>query len=331
MQKCANRDEVCGTEAQLCATALALYADCVRTGVADAPALPPCLVGLGLLQSLPGPPHRVAAVRPSAALAMLVRPIEDEIRRNAQRVAELQSVLDPVQDVYEANADRSGGSVTLLKGLPAINAALDEATAATRDEILTAQPGGGRAPSTLADAVDRGRGPLERGVRMRTLYQHTVRHNQPTLAYMERMLEIGPIEVRTLDELFDRLMVFDRKVAFVPARNDRQEALEIREPALVEYLAGVFETAWARASPLAEPGVTETRVGDSLPEVQRTIGRLLVEGHMDESIARRLGMSVRTCRAHIAKLSAELGSKNRAQLGFLLAASQLLSAENAEN
>ena len=37
---------------------------------------------------------------------------------------------------------------------------------------------------------------------------------------------------------------------------------------------------------------------------------------MDEAIARRLGMNVRTCRAHIAKLAAALGSESRAQLGY---------------
>ncbi|MFD9575442.1 LuxR C-terminal-related transcriptional regulator [Streptomyces sp. NPDC059982] len=328
VQVCTNRDNMCGREQQLCTGALALYAECVRTGDSNPETLPACLVELGLLQRLPGSSERVAAIRPSAALARLVRPLEDEIRLNSQRVAELHSVLDPIQDLYQVHAEDGAGSVTRLKGLQAINAALDEATAGSREEILTAQPGGGRAPSTLAIAVERGRGPLERGVRMRTLYQHTVRHNQPTLVYMEQMMEIGHVEIRTLDELFDRLMIFDRKVAFVPARNDRQEALEIREPALVDYLAGVFETAWDRASPLAEPSVTETRDGDSLPEIQRTIGRLLVEGHMDAAIARRLGMSVRTCRAHIARLSAELDSKNRTQLGFLLSTSRAFNSQD---
>jgi DNA-binding NarL/FixJ family response regulator len=53
-----------------------------------------------------------------------------------------------------------------------------------------------------------------------------------------------------------------------------------------------------------------------------------VEGHVDEAIARRLGMNVRTCRAHIAKLATALGSGSRAQLGYLIAQSGILSQES---
>ena len=57
------------------------------------------------------------------------------------------------------------------------------------------------------------------------------------------------------------------------------------------------------------------------------IAKLLVEGHVDEAIARRLGMNVRTCRAHIAKLATALGSGSRAQLGYLIAQSGILEQE----
>lgn len=58
--------------------------------------------------------------------------------------------------------------------------------------------------------------------------------------------------------------------------------------------------------------------------VQRSIAKLLIEGYVDEAIARRLGMNVRTCRAHIAKLATTLGSGSRAQLGYLIAQSGIL-------
>jgi DNA-binding NarL/FixJ family response regulator len=62
--------------------------------------------------------------------------------------------------------------------------------------------------------------------------------------------------------------------------------------------------------------------------VQRSIAKLLIEGHVDEAIARRLGMNVRTCRAHIAKLAAALGRGSRAQLGYLIAQSGILEREH---
>jgi DNA-binding NarL/FixJ family response regulator len=133
----------------------------------------------------------------------------------------------------------------------------------------------------------------------------------------------GSVEIRTLEELIERLMIFDRTVAFIPAQSDTQVALELRHAGLVEYLAKVFEQLWARGVPLLEeaPYAPPT---DGITGVQRSIAKLLVEGHVDEAIARRLGMNVRTCRAHIAKLAAALGSGSRAQLGFLIAQSGIL-------
>lgn len=41
-------------------------------------------------------------------------------------------------------------------------------------------------------------------------------------------------------------------------------------------------------------------------------------------------MKVRTCRGHIAKLSAALGSGSRAQLGYLIARSGILDNRTAD-
>jgi DNA-binding NarL/FixJ family response regulator len=133
------------------------------------------------------------------------------------------------------------------------------------------------------------------------------------------------VEIRTLEELVERMLIFDRTVAFIPAQDDRQIALELRHPGLVAYLANVFEHLWRRATPLIEP-VAYGPTPEGISGVQRTIAKLLVEGYVDEAIARRLGMNVRTCRAHIAKLAAALGSGSRAQLGYLIAQSNILDA-----
>lgn len=48
-------------------------------------------------------------------------------------------------------------------------------------------------------------------------------------------------------------------------------------------------------------------------------------GETDESIARRLGMSRRSVAEHVRRVSERLGSNSRAQLGYLVATSGLLS------
>ncbi|MFD9147132.1 helix-turn-helix transcriptional regulator, partial [Streptomyces diastaticus] len=167
---------------------------------------------------------------------------------------------------------------------------------------------------------------LDRRVKMRTLYQHTARHHPATIAYVDR---IGTdVEVRTLEESVDRLIVVDRKVAFIPARSDRQVALQLRHPGLVEYLVGVFDQLWRHAVPWDEQPDAYRPELDGITGTQRSIAKLLVEGHVDDAIARRLGMNVRTCRSHIARLATTLGSGSRTQLGYLIARSGLLDASD---
>lgn len=216
--------------------------------------------------------------------------------------------------------------ITVLEGLNRINTTLDQVTADCTEELLTVQPGSGRQPHILEKALRRVEPLIDRGVRMRTLYQHTARHHPATLSYME---QVGPsgVEVRTLEEIIDRLIIVDRKVAFIPASSDRLSALELRHKGIVEYLVGVFEQFWLHGIPWEEQ-ISYGPQLDGITGVQRSIAKLLVEGHVDEAIARRLGMNVRTCRAHIAKLGSALGSGSRTQLGYLIAQSGILEHED---
>ncbi len=60
-------------------------------------------------------------------------------------------------------------------------------------------------------------------------------------------------------------------------------------------------------------------------DLKRSIVRLMAEGYKDEIVARRLGMSVRTCRRHIAEIMEELEATSRFQAGANAALSKLLS------
>ena len=216
-------------------------------------------------------------------------------------------------------------AITVLEGIDRINAALNLATTECRTEVLTVQPGGHRPEHQLNRALQRDRPLTNRGVRIRTLYQHTVRHSQGTMAYVDQLAN-GRVQIRTMEELIERLIICDDTVAFIPAGDQIDFALELRHPGLVKYLIKVFEQLWRRGVPLLEE-VPYDPTPDGITGVQRTIAKLLIEGHVDEAIARRLGMNVRTCRAHIAKLAAALGSGSRAQLGYLIARSGILETD----
>ncbi|WP_326698370.1 helix-turn-helix transcriptional regulator [Streptomyces sp. NBC_01754] len=313
--------------AELCEAGGLLYASALRLGriarteVAQAP----CLMEFALLHPDPDDEQWLRPVPPSAALAQHLHPIEREIQEHRRYSVALAERFEPFMDI-SAQGPPTTHAITVLEGETRINAALDLATAECRTEVLTVQPGGGRSEDRLGKSLERGLSVVHRGVRIRTLYQHTVRHSPSTLAYAERIAS-NHVEIRTLEELIERLIVFDRTVAFIPAQDDRQVALELRHPGLVVYLAKVFEQLWTRAEPLLEEvKYAPTPLGIS--GVQRSIAQLLVEGHVDDSIARRLGMNVRTCRAHVAKLAAALGSNSRAQLGYLIARSGILDQDS---
>nr|WP_317452196.1 helix-turn-helix transcriptional regulator [Streptomyces sp. CBMA370] len=312
---------------ELCDVGRELYASALRTGRitrADAQAAP-CLRELSLLHPHPDDTEWLYPVPPSIALNQLVHPIEQEIQVRRQHALDLADAFEPFMAIHSQDPS-STQAITVLEGLSVINATLDRVINECTTELLTIQPGSGRRPETLEAALRRLEPLLDRGVRMRTLYQHTARHHPATLAYVERVAPYG-LELRTLEEIVDRLIIVDRKVAFVPARSDRQVALELRHEGLVRYLVGVFDQFWLHGVPWEEEIPYSPSV-DGIGGVQRSIAKLLVAGHVDEAIARRLGMNVRTCRAHIAKLAATLGSGSRAQLGYLIAQSGILDQQD---
>ncbi|KOX00888.1 hypothetical protein ADK65_14160 [Streptomyces sp. NRRL B-1140] len=305
-----------------------LYANALRAGRvprADVEAAP-CLVEFALLHPDPDDPDWLRPVPPAVALAQRLNPIENEITERRRVSIELSDAFAPFM-ALSAQTTTSGDSITVLEGSERINAALNLATAQCQTEMLTIQPSGHRPERSLIQGLERDRPLIERGVRIRTLYPHTARHNPERLAYAGQFSD-GKVEHRTIDGLMERLIICDETVAFIPTRDDQKVALELRHPGLVSYLIKVFEFMWDRAVPLSAGAPYET-APDGITELQHSIAKLLVEGHVDEAIARRLGMNVRTCRAHIAKLAHALGSGSRAQLGYLIAQSGILERAGA--
>ncbi|MCX4610575.1 MULTISPECIES: helix-turn-helix domain-containing protein [Streptomyces] len=311
---------------ELCEEGGRLYAHALRTGriAREDVKSASCLMELSLLHPDPDDPDWLRPVPPAVALAQRLNPLEQEIAERRRWSIELSDAFEPFM-ALSTQTTATTHSITVLEGGDRINAALNLATAQCQTEMLTVQPSNRFSERSILQGMERDRPLTERGVRIRTLYQHTVRYDLERLAYVEQ-LSNGKVEYRTIDELVERLIICDETVAFIPTRDDQQVALELRNPGLVRYLIKVFEFMWGRSVPLSAGAPYET-APDGITEIQHSIAKLLVEGHVDEAIARRLGMNVRTCRAHIAKLATALGSGSRAQLGFLIAQSGILDQD----
>ncbi|MFG2498498.1 LuxR C-terminal-related transcriptional regulator [Streptomyces sp. NPDC048441] len=289
----------------------------------------PCLLDLGLLHPDVDDQRWLLPTAPAVALPRLLCTIEDRVARHRRREEKLAATFEPFLAIDTSRLpDREISAITVLEGLPRINAALDRALDHAHREVLTVQPGGVRPPESLAEALPRDQAMLDKGCRSRALYQHTTRHSLPALAHYERLR--GDVEVRTLDEVTERLIVLDRSVAFIPANEDRTLALELRHPALVEHLATTFDRLWRLATPMW-PQTASQPAENGITTRQRAIAAFLTEGLNDTEIATRLGMNVRTARVHIAKLSSHLGSHSRTQLGYLIGQSGILDRRRPEH
>lgn len=312
---------------ELCDEGGRLYANALRMGRiarADVESAP-CLVEFALLHPDPDDADWLRPVPPSVALAERLHPIERDIADRRRLSIKLADAFEPFLAL--AQSGTTDHSITVLEGSARINTALNLATAQCRTEMLTVQPSDDRySEHSLLQGLERDKPLIERGVRIRTLYQHTARYSPEKLAYVAQLSK-GKAEYRTIDELVERLIICDETVAFIPTRDDQQVALELRHPGLVRYLTKVFEFMWVRSVPLNAGAPYEAAAG-GITDIQHSIAKLLVEGHVDEAIARRLGMNVRTCRAHIAKIAATLGSGSRAQLGYLIAQSGILDQDH---
>ncbi|MFD5804847.1 helix-turn-helix transcriptional regulator [Streptomyces sp. NPDC127020] len=317
---------------ELCAAGLDLYHRALREGhvAAAAAEAAPCLIDFGLLHLAVDNLERFEPVAPVVALQRLLRTSDERIADERRRGQHLADAFAPLMSLVSPSlADPADSTLTVISGKARTSQAIADALATAKTEALTIQPYRPhltRRPEVHEAAVSRDQAFLDRGGRIRALYQHTVRHSPYTRARYDHLT--GDVEARTLDEITERLIIVDATVAFIPASADRSLALAVRHPALIDYFVNTFDRLWHLATPMHPLAVHEPSLNGITPR-QHAIAALLVEGHTDNVIAERLGMNVRTARVHIAKLAATLGSESRAQLGYLIAESGILKTGDA--
>ncbi|MFE9170725.1 helix-turn-helix transcriptional regulator [Streptomyces kebangsaanensis] len=311
----------------LCSAGTALYERALREGRIGAQEVrsAPCLLDFGLLHPAVDDLGRLEPVAPATALHRLLRTTGERIAEERRREERLAETFEPLLRTAGPPPAGDTPGLRVLSGIRRINLAITESTTDATGEMLCIQPnshyGNQRERTAHAVAMDRDQSLLDRGGRIRTIYQHTQRHTPLVLARYEQLR--GDAEARSLDEVTGRLIVIDRRVAFIPASVDGTLALEVRHPALISHFVTVFDRFWHLATPMY-PRTVHRPSTDGVTPRQRAIAALLVEGHTDTVIADRLGLNVRTAREHIAKLAATLGSASRAQLGYLIARSGIL-------
>jgi DNA-binding CsgD family transcriptional regulator/sugar-specific transcriptional regulator TrmB len=290
------------------------------------------LVANKLLAPAAGASRLWLPINPEIAAARVVEPMEDVIRaykQSAERTRERLLQLMPAYLARTGDILPSGRrSVETITDAEEVRILIRDASDRCSKELMTVHPSIRRDPTTLEGALSQNLEIITRGVRMRVLYQHTVRADLSMHSYASTLVSAGA-QVRTADQLTERMLIFDRQTVFIPKWSQRDQtpgAVIVREPVLVSFLCSLFEQFWLTAVPFGLEGPGYRSVSD---ELRRSILRLLGQGLKDEGVARKLGMSVRTCRRHIAALMHELGAESRFEAGVKAAQLGLLK-ENGD-
>jgi hypothetical protein len=276
------------------------------------------LVELGLIRHDPHA-HRFHPVDPAGASEHLVVPLALQGAELLEQSVRWSETLSRLSHVYRSSSASLERMITEVHGMEAINRFIDTQLNECRTEFLAAQPHGRRRAATLEQVKSRDLALLQRGASMRSLYQHSARHSTPTREYVAQIGALGA-EVRTSDEFSNRLLIFDRRIALIPATENRAVAVAIHDKSVVAFLVDIFERAWERALPFTVEGLVVAR--KIVAEVRAMTLRMLVEGHSDAASAKRLGVSARTYASYIAALKEEYGVETRFQLGWAMSQSQ---------
>ena len=284
------------------------------------------LLELGLIRQPSEAPEMWVTVDPATVQAQVVTPMTQEGIRLLQESAEWANDFTALRNAWRRSAPADErGPFTYIHGA-AIQTFVDSLVAECEFETLTAHPQDRRDPSVLGETVRKDTQLLQRGVQMRTLYQHAARRNSATREYVSAIAEAGG-EVRTLDEFFNRIMIFDRRIAIIPGPEGVASAVAVREPAVVAYLVDVYERAWERARPFS--AADSSTLKDIAGEQRAMTLRMLIEGHSDPAASKRLGVSPRTYAGYVSDLKEEYDADTRFQLGYEIGRSETAEVDGS--
>ncbi|MCX5192875.1 LuxR C-terminal-related transcriptional regulator [Streptomyces sp. NBC_00249] len=261
-------------------------------------------------------PGEVRAVDPEVGLASLLARQEADLLREQERISANRTALQQViAEFQHTKQGRHDPDVERLTNIDSIRFKIEALAAKCSSEILGFVPAGAQSAANLEASRPLDSAVLDRNVRMRTIYLESIVNDRPTMDYARWLVESGA-EVRTAAVLPPRMVIYDRKTAIVPLdpETTRAGAMLLHSTGVVSALCDLFEQVWKASMPL-DAAVAEQE--EELTAQEAAILQLLADGHTDDTIARKLGVSVRTSRRITAKLTAQLGAKSRFQAGVL--------------
>jgi len=262
----------------------------------------------------------LTAVNPRAVGDRISTELRAEGTRMLLRAEEMPALLEDLTHAYDATPRRADRSsvVQHIERTDRIRERVRQLETEAAEEVLALQPGGVSPGERQADSLERVRLFLTGGAVLHTVYQPAALLDEATVQWAEAVTGWGG-RFRTLSEPFSRMVIFDRRIAVVPASADNSSAAVVEDPAVVSFLVAAFERDWERAERVRWRSAD--REGESVVPVHEQVGRLLAQGLTQRSIASRLGLSERTVAGHISRLRELHAAETLFQLGWQMRAS----------
>ena len=266
-------------------------------------------------------PRRLLAVDPEVAGMALVSPMEREIYQRRELIAQVRQRTEMFRlDYARAGEPASTGATARVTGAPEVRGYLKVTSDGCQREVMMLQAGK-QDTEEFDDFLQVCLQLLERGITVRIVCQHRSRADLTTRMKIKRVADAGA-QVRTASHIPRTAVIFDRALAVLLGSDQAEvSASRVADDDMVQFLIDVFDHLWDGATAVDTHDTGYAEVADDL---QQTIAGLMAKGYTDEVLARKLGMSVRTCRRHIAALMRELDAVSRFQAGVRAGRRQLV-------
>lgn len=273
---------------------------------------------LGLLKENAEGQDGIVPADPEVAVARLMDRRLQQLHEELQRVTQPRHVVAGLRAEQNSRQSASPQGIEQLEDLAQIRNRIEDLAFFARDEILSVEPYTQLAPENIDHARPLDMRCLRRGVRIRNVVLSTALEHAPTVGYLRELVAHGAM-IRVAENVSERILVYDRRVALVPIDpgNTSRGALLAHEGGLVSNIIALFEKIWDQAEDLLTAVNAPAAQGPVLSEIEQRVLDLMVSAGKDEAGARELGISVRTYRRHVADLMRTLGAASRAQAALL--------------
>ncbi|MEO3854114.1 hypothetical protein [Acrocarpospora sp. B8E8] len=275
------------------------------------------LVESRLLRAVDGAARRFIPVDPQVAANALVSSVEREIYQRRELIDQIRERIDVFREDYGGPA-AAPSQIEYLVGSLEVRGFLKMAGDACRTEVLVLQ-------SSEDDAEELAQAYLpllSRGVTVRIICQHRNRADLSTRMKLKQLTDAGAA-IGTVSHIPRSAVVFDRSLVVLFGLADGEtNVARVHHDGIVRFLLDLFDHLWDTAMPLEGAESGYANVADDL---RQAIAGLMAKGYTDEVVARKLGMSVRSCRRHIATLMRDLDATSRFQAGVQAARKFLAS------